>query len=251
MKMFVKSKIIGATILCLVMAITLCACEGPTSSPSDPNSTSQTSSTTSIDKQTEGATINSTTTTTKKSAKKTTKANKKTTTKPITVTTTTTTQPQKTPAQLIVGSWRGNMDVTELLLDEGYPVQDTLMVSCDIEFTEGGVMYETINRDSLKTVYTDLMIELMDDLLAEDNITKEEFESVLGVPYDEYITEMVEMAMEMIPQTIISAYKFEGEDLYVRKQDDTDFENKEYFFNGENELTIVESGISVTYTRIG
>ena len=157
----------------------------------------------------------------------------------------------KTPAQIIVGKWRGSVDMAPMFSEQGYAVDGVQMVSCDVEFTANGVVYEVIDRASLKAVYTNVLTKALDASMEENNLTKEQLEASIGKTYDQYLTELVQVTMEMVPQTIISAYKFEGNDLYVREQNDADFEKESYSFSGENKLTIVESGTSVTYTRIG
>ena len=134
--------------------------------------------------------------------------------------------------------------------EEGYHMDGEQMVSCDVEFTSGGVVYETIDRVSLQTVYVNFFTLWIDNMLSENNLTKGQFESSIGMTCDEYLNQLVQVAMESVPQTIIMAYKFEGEDLYVREQNDADFKKQEYSFSGENKLTMVEEGQAVTYTRI-
>ena len=135
-------------------------------------------------------------------------------------------------------------------MEQGYYVEGEQVVFYDLEFTSGGILYETIDRESLKTVYTNLYVQMLNESLKENNLTKEQFETEIGMTYDEYLNELVQMTIDLIPQTSISAYKFIDEDLYVREQNDADFEKEEYSFSGENTLTLVESGISITYTRI-
>lgn len=170
-------------------------------------------------------------------------------------TTTTTPPATETPkaltlAQIIVGKWRGSVDMAPLLLEEGYVVEGTQMVFCDIEFTSGGVLYEKIDKESMKTVFTNMMTKVMNDYLIENNLTKDQFEVEEGKSYDEFLNELVQNMIDLVPQTIINTYKFEGNDLYVHEQYADDFEKMEYSFNGENQLTIDEEGQSITYTRI-
>lgn len=137
-----------------------------------------------------------------------------------------------------------------LFSQEGYNVEGAMMVSCEIEFTSGGVVYEIIDRDSLKTAYTQLFTTALDDSLAQNGLSKAEFEASIGQTCDEYLTNLVQTALNAVPQNIISAYKFEGDKLYVRDQNSTDFEKKEYSLNGQNELTIIDAGLPIKYTRV-
>lgn len=259
MKMFVSSKMVCATILCFIMAITLCACTKSEPFSSDVSGTLQTtSSASSTDTQSENSsedavastssTDNKTESSSKSSESSSVSTNKTPTSSDSTTTTPTT---PKTPAQIIVGKWRGSLDMAPLFSEQGYPMEGTQIVSCDIEFTSNGIVYEIIDRESAKTLYTNLFTQVVNDMLTENNLTKEQFEASAGKTYDDYLNELVQSAMELIPQTFISAYKFEGNDLYVREQNDADFVKREYSFNGENKLAIVESGVSITYTRIG
>lgn len=157
---------------------------------------------------------------------------------------------KKTPAQLIVGKWCGSLDMASMLSEQGMSVDSGQIVSCDMEFTSGEAVYEVIDRNSLKTVYTNVFTKVLNDTLAENNLTKEQYEAGVGMSYDEYLAQLTQTAMDMIPKTIISTYKFKGDDLYIREQDDEDFKKVQYSFNGDNKLTLIEDGISVTYTRI-
>lgn len=158
--------------------------------------------------------------------------------------------PEKTPAQKIVGKWRGSVDMAPLLAEQGIAVEGEQIVSCDVEYTAGGVIYEVIDRTKLKTTFTNIFNKVLTDSLAKDNMTKEQFESQAKMTFEEYLAQTVQVSMDMVPQTVMSTYKFEGNELYVRDQDDTDFVKTQYSFSGENKLTIVEEGVSITYTRI-
>ncbi len=256
MKKIKNAKTVSTTILCFIMAITLCACRKSVPSSSYLSITSQTTSsisytdtkvensseeasapTSSTDEKTESASNSSETTADETN-------NIPVSSEPITTT------PTKTPDQIIVGKWRGSVDMAPMFLEQGYAVEGAQMVSCDIEFTSGGVIYETIDRVSLNAVYTAVLTKVLNDSLTENNLTKEQFEASIGKTYDEYLNELVQIAMELVPKTIINAYKFEGNDLYVREPNDADFEKEEYSFIDENKLTIVESGEVITYTRI-
>ncbi len=165
-------------------------------------------------------------------------------------TSTTSSAAQKTPDKIIIGKWRGSVDMAPMLREEGMVVEGEQLVSCDIEFTSNGVIYEKINRDNLKTVYKNVYEKALNDTLLENGLTEQEFELSIGMTYDEYLAELVNTTIELIPKTIISSYKFNGNDLYIRDSEDDDFEKEEYRFNGENKLIFVDDGVSITYTRI-
>ena len=236
MKKLMNVKTILALLLSMVMLLSLCACEEK--APETENTTTTAS--------TEASTQASSTTTTTKALPGSSKATT-TTTKP-----TTTTVAPKTSAQLIVGKWRGSANMAPMLVAQGYNVSGEQLVSCDIEFTTNGVLYEVIDRTSLQTVYANVFTQVLDSEMKKNNLTKEQFETAIGMTYDNYITQLVQAAMDMVPKTIINAYEFRGNDLYVRDQDSDDFEKQTYSFsNNNNKLTIVEDGTDITYTRIG
>lgn len=138
-----------------------------------------------------------------------------------------------------------------MFAQQGCTVDGVRLVSHDIEFATNGVLYQTFDRTSLKAAYTTLFTKMVNNTMAENELTKEQFEASIGKTYEQYITEMVQSTMDLVPQTIISAYKFIGNDLYIREQNDADFEKETYSFSGENKFNLVESGTTVTYTRIG
>ena len=137
-----------------------------------------------------------------------------------------------------------------MFAEQGYVVEEAQIVSCDIEFTANGILYEVVNRDSLKSAFTKFLKTVLDDSLAQNNLTKEEFEASIGQTYDEYLTAAVQTSMDLFPKTIISAYKFEGDVLYIKDQDSTDFEKRTYSLVGKNKLILDDSGVSITYSRI-
>ncbi len=255
MKKFAK---VSAVILCLAIVATLCACKNSDVATSANNTSLDTvtssavSDTTQVQNSSEESSVPSVLSApskpqTSSTPSKPSVSSKNTqSSKPQTSSAT-----EKTPAQKIVGKWRANIDMAPLLVEQGIAVEGEQIVSCDVEYTSGGVIYEVIDRTSLKAAYTNIFNKMINDTLTQQNLTKEQFESQMGMTIEEYLAQTVQMSMDMVPQTIISAYKFEGNDLYIRDQDDTDFVKIQYSFSGENKLTIVEDGISVTYTRIG
>lgn len=234
MKTLANVKTVCALLVCLVMVLALCACGEPKPSTPETNSTTE-STTTTTTTATESTTVSTTSATANSTKKNNTVA---TAAKP------------KTPAQLIVGKWRTTMDIAPKLAEAGLAVEGKLMVTCDLEFTKNGVVYEVINRNSLKSAYTTLFSKLIKDSLEQENITETQFQAEYGQTVDEYVAAMVQEAMNAVPQTIISTYKFQGNDLYTRGQDDTDFQKETYSFNGDNKLTLNDGGMNVTYTRL-
>lgn len=243
-------------VICLALVVVLCGCgeKGDVSSSIDASSnvsetsTEATSTQAQTSQQSETSKVSSAVSKnqTSSAVSKPSTSSKTASSKPVT-----SSAPEKTPAQKIVGKWRGSIDIAPLLAEEDMIVEGEQLVSCDVEYAAGGVLYEVIDRTSLKTVYTNVLNKSLNDTLVQQNLTRQEFEAQLGKTCEEFIEETIQSVMDLIPQTIISAYKFEGNDLYVRDQDDTDFVKTQYSFSGENKLTITEDGVSITYTRIG
>lgn len=161
------------------------------------------------------------------------------------------TKPKKSPAELIIGKWRGSVDMATLIEDLGMESDEELIVSADIEFTTDGKYNATIDKASFKTALASFADSAFKKSMKEEGLSIEEFETAINMSYDEYLESFIETLVESLPETITSEYKFEGDDIYVREADDDDFEKEEYHFNGEDELVLVEDGTSVTYKRIG
>ena len=257
MKNFVNVKMVCAIALCLSLLITLCSCGDTSPSSSESDSAAQTTSSEKQNEASSEATVTSDTSVDKedetpsKSSKPSSVTTSNISSKPIKPATTTSTTPTpKTPAQLILGKWRGSADIAPLLVEQGHAVEGEQLVSCDMEFASGGVLYTTIDRESLKKAYTNVFTSVLNAELEKNNLTKEDFEANAGKTFDEYLNELVQFGMQIVPKTIINAYKFVGNDLYVRDQEDDDFEKEEYSFSGENKLTILDGGRHITYTRI-
>lgn len=284
MKKFLNVKSVSAIILCFILAFALCACQNTEPSSSSDNVTStisspslpiddetqtdttvdnssdeEISSETTIDtpsKDNQPPATSSGTNTESSNTQSGTTDKTPTPSQPTTESTPSTTTPttpaQKTAKELIVGKWRGSADMAPMFSEMmGYDIEESLLVSCDIEYTSNGNVYEVIDRTSLKTAYTKIITEMLNATMAENNLTKADFEASIGQTFDEYVNSIVQMAIDTVPQTITGTYKFEGNDLYARAQGATDFEKFEYRFNGENELIVVEGGVPITYTRIG
>ncbi len=225
-------KTVWAIVLCCVMVVALCACGKPEPAVPEAGGSSQSTSTTTV---ADDATPSS-------SASQSTSETTSSTSAPVAA--------PKTPAQLIVGKWRTSMDMAPAFAEQGLAVDGQLMVSCDIEFTKNGVLYEVIDRTTLKAAYTRVFTKMLNDSLAAEGITKGQFETDHGITFDEYVAQMTQAALDSVPQTLICAYEFRGNDLYVREQSDADFEKETYAFDGNNKLTLTEGGTAVTYTRI-
>lgn len=257
MRNFLKIKKISAVIICAAIVAMLCACQNtdtvssPDATSSDSTAASALSTSTQAQNSSEDSGSSAVSSTASKPSASSAVSKPATSSKTTSSSTPQTSTAEKTPAQIILGKWRGSIDIAALLAEEDMIVEGEHIVSCDVEYISGGVIYEVIDRTSLKAAYTNIFNQMINDTLTQQNLTKEQFETQAGMTIEEYLAQTVQLAMDMVPTTVISTYKFEGNDLYIRDQDDTDYVKTQYSFNGENKLTIVEDGVSVTYTRIG
>lgn len=157
---------------------------------------------------------------------------------------------QKTAKELIVGKWRGAVDMAPMFSEEmGFEFKGDATVWCDMEFTSDGAIYEIVNRVSLKEAYFNVYTEWVNNLIATQGLTIEQFEASAGMSFDEYINALVETSMQMVPISATHSYKFEGSNLYILQQGKANFENTEYSFEGDDKLILNQDGINVTYNR--
>ncbi len=280
MKKFLNVKSVSAIILCFILAFALCACQNaePSSSSDDvtsmllsPSSSidDETSSDTTVDnssqdevssettidtppKDTKPPVTSSDTNTSSSNTPSDTTDKTPTPSKPTTTESTpTTTTPPKTAAELIVGKWRGSIDMAPMFSEEmGFEFKGPATVWCDMEFTSGGAIYEIINRVSLEGAYFNVYTEWLNNTITTQGLTIEQFEIGAGMSFDEYVNTLVEASMKLVPLTATHSYKFEGSDLYILQQGEADFEKTEYSFDGDDKLILNQDGVNVTYTRI-
>ncbi|MBE6730016.1 MAG: hypothetical protein E7568_07320 [Ruminococcaceae bacterium] len=245
MKLPINVKTVFVLICIFILIITLCACKDKTAKPasneSGGNSHISSSDTTTVVSSEDTSSNDSPSSSSNPSSSRSPSSSSSISTS---------STAEKTSAQLIIGKWRGSINMAPIFAEMGYEVDGAQIVSCDIEFTSGDILYEIIDRTSLKEVYTKFITKVFDDTLTEQGLTKEQFETTSGMTYDEYLSELIKISMDSVPKTIICAYKFAGDDLYIRSQSDADFIKTEYSFNGQNSLTLSEGGTPITYARI-
>lgn len=273
MKKRFNVKSLCAILLCFVMIISLCACTDTEQNASTNDDASAPAVNSSVDADNsddetpsqDATSSNESDGTTTQTPSQNTEGSKVestvTSSTPVTSTTPSISEPtpttsstpaptQKTAKELIVGKWQGSLDMAPMFSEEmGFEFKGPATVWCDMEFTSGGVVYEIINRVSLTEAYFNVYSEWLNNSLTEEGLTKEQFETGAGMSFDEYINTLVEASMKIVPLTATHSYKFEGNDLYILQQGESNFEKTEYSFDGDDKLILNQDGVNVTYTR--
>lgn len=154
----------------------------------------------------------------------------------------------KTPKQIIIGRWTGSLDISPVLEDSNIFLEGEQIVSCVIEFTTNGTLIESIDKTSYHTILRKALLKSINNELAANQITKEDFEADLGMTIEEYIEQVINATASNL--NMVSTYKFVGDELYVKEEGQSNFVQVNYTLNGENKLTIIDEGIKVDYTRV-
>ena len=264
MKKFVNFKSLCALALCFVMLFALCACndtdplftDDDTSSEISAPADSSVNSSIDDDSDTTNSSVDSNVDTSSKDEDKpvSSSSSDNESSKPSVDTTPSTPTPsapaQKTEKELIVGKWRGAVDMAPMFSEEmGFEFKGDATVWYDMEFTSDGTIYEIVNRVSLKEAYFNVYTEWVNNRIATKGLTIEQFEADAGMSFDEYVNALVETSMQMVPISATHSYKFEGSNLYILQQGEANFENTEYSFDGDDKLILNQDGINVTYNR--
>ena len=154
----------------------------------------------------------------------------------------------KTPKQIIIGRWTGSLDISPVLEDSNIFLEGEQIVSCVIEFTTNGTLIESIDKTSYHTILRKALLKSINNELAANQISKEDFEADLGMTIEEYIEQVINATASNL--NMVSTYKFVGDELYVKEEGQSNFVQVNYTLNGENKLTIIDEGIKVDYTRV-
>jgi len=117
-----------------------------------------------------------------------------------------------------------------------------------MEFTTSGTLIESVDQEAYNALLKRALNQSFEKEFAANQITKEQFEAQIGMTLDEYIDTYIQMMDLKV--NVVSSYKFEGDKLFIKAQGETEFEEAEYRFNGEDSLTTIEDDMVVTYTRI-
>ena len=154
----------------------------------------------------------------------------------------------KTPKQIIIGRWTGSLDISPVLEDSNIFLEGEQIVSCVIEFTTNGTLIESIDKTSYHTILRKALLKSINNELAANQISKEDFEADLGMTIEEYIEQVINATASNL--NMVSSYKFVDNELYVKEEGQSNFVQVNYTLTGENKLTIIDEGIKVDYTRV-
>ncbi len=155
-----------------------------------------------------------------------------------------------TPQQLIHGSWKGNIDMTEYFEAQGMKADRTLYLTFNMTFFPGGSYREFVYTDS----YKKLMWDVFNAEIAKSGMNKAEFESAFeqreGMTLSEYIDQVVQStANEFVTDY---HYKFEGEKLYYKgvAEPETAYKEMGYRFSDDgNVVEFTHEGQKVLFSR--
>lgn len=154
----------------------------------------------------------------------------------------------KTAKELVIGRWQAVADFSPALKDSGIEITGPVNIKCTMEFTTSGTLIESVDQEAYNALLKRALNQSFEKEFAANQITKEQFEAQIGMTLDEYIDTYIQMMDLKV--NVVSSYKFEGDKLFIKAQGETEFEEAEYRFNGEDSLTTIEDDMVVTYTRI-
>lgn len=155
---------------------------------------------------------------------------------------------KKTPAELIIGKWKGLSDISSGLVDAGFEITEDVKIEVNTEFTAAGSIIEKANKTQMSTVLRSVLKQSINKALAEENVTVEDFEAQLGMTVDEYVETFVTAFQNSYTYT--AEYKFNGNTLLVKFDGDEDFAETNYEFINDNTLRIYSDSEETIYTRV-
>ena len=155
---------------------------------------------------------------------------------------------KKTPEELIVGKWTATSDFSSTLIELGYEVTEPVEITLTTEFTPLGSILEIANQVQMDTAMRMVMEQELLKSLEESGITVKEFESQIGMTFDEFITDALE-EMQM-PYTIAGEYYFKDGALFVKFEGDETFSETTYEFLNDDKVKITTDSDETIYTRI-
>ena len=117
----------------------------------------------------------------------------------------------KTPKQIIIGRWTGSLDISPVFEDSNIFLEGEQIVSCVIEFTTNGTLIESIDKTSYHTILRKALLKSINNELAANQITKEDFEADLGMTIEEYIEQVINATASNL--NMVSTYKFVGDEI--------------------------------------
>ena len=155
---------------------------------------------------------------------------------------------KKTPAELIVGKWKGVSDISTGLVDAGFDIEGPLEINVETEFTASGTLIEKADKNQMSSLMRTVLDKAIRDTLAENGMTVEQFEAEAQMTLEEYI-ETVVVAFQN-SYTYTAEYKFAADVLLVKFDGDPSFIETNYKFVNDDILIIYTDGEESTYTRV-
>lgn len=155
----------------------------------------------------------------------------------------------KTAQELLIGKWSCEYDCSEQLAELGYADIDACTISAIVEFTPSGSYIATVNMQNLLQTLRPVLQQSIADLLASEGKTEDDFYNESGMTVSEYI----DMALSIYSSDVnmVTAYKFEGDKLFVENPDLNEFFEASYNFIDDDTLSLTEAGeSSLLYKRI-
>ena len=154
---------------------------------------------------------------------------------------------KKTPAELIVGKWKGQTDVAPDLADLGYVVPNTLLIELETEFTSSGSLIEKANEKQFSQAMQVILKHTIDQYRIENNISVEDYEAQIGMSINEYIEILSEESVNSY--TITAEYQFVNDTLLV-KFGELPFMKTGYEFIDDDTLRIYTDSDETIYFRV-
>lgn len=143
-----------------------------------------------------------------------------------------------TPQQLIHGSWKGNIDMTDFFAAQGMTADRTLFLTFNMTFFPGGSYTEFVYADS----YKKLMWDVFNAEIAKSGMNKAEFEAAFeqreGKTISAYIDEVVKSTVNDFVTDC--HYKFEGDKLYYKEVSEPESAYREMGYRFSDDGNVVE-----------
>ena len=155
---------------------------------------------------------------------------------------------KKTPAELIIGKWKGKTNISTEMTDLGIDLTEPLEIDVYIEFTTSGTLIEKVDKTQMSNALRTVLRKALNDALTENGMTVQQFEAELGMTIDEYIDDQIELYQNSY--TMTAEYRFESDVLFVKFEEDPEFTKTQYSFVNDNTLKIVTDSEEMLYTRI-
>ncbi len=170
--------------------------------------------------------------------------------KPTPSSTPATTKPaEKTLAEILVGKWKGSLDISSSLADMGLETADGVNVDCSAEFKTDGTFTETVDSTSYRNALVTVFTLSLEKSMQENNLTRPQLEEQLGMTISEYTDLTVDSILESIPLSTNRKYKVENKKLYVAQLGTENYKNVTCNLINNDKFQFEEDA-SILYTRI-